>query len=229
MGWRQVLLKRSPEWSRRVFGPVMMRLDMLLVDHGIFRVFYLNKHRIGDKAWRSAQPAPYQIGGMARQGLRTIINLRDARECGSYWLEEEACRRHGIALVNFRTRSREAPPASELHAARDLLRSVEYPMLMHCKSGADRAGLMSVLYRHVVEGEPIETARNQLSAWYGHFRDADTGVLDRIFDAYVEQNALTPMTFFEWVDTHYDPDRLRQDFRAKGWANRLVNRILKRE
>ena len=32
-------------------------------------------------------------------------------------------------------------------------------MLMHCKSGADRAGLMSVLYRHLHEGVPIEEAK----------------------------------------------------------------------
>jgi hypothetical protein len=54
----------------------MAYVDMLLVDHGIFRLGYLNLHRLGDRAWRSAQPAPYQIRSLARQGLRTIVNLR---------------------------------------------------------------------------------------------------------------------------------------------------------
>ena len=37
------------------------------------------------------------------------------------------------------------------------------------------------------------------------------------------------MPFFEWVDTVYDPDELKRTFHAKGWANRLVNTVLRRE
>ena len=58
--------------------------------------------------------------------------------CGSYWLERAACERHGIKLVNFQVRSRAAPSKQELRAIRELFDRVEYPMLMHCKSGADR-------------------------------------------------------------------------------------------
>jgi hypothetical protein len=38
-----------------------------------------------------------------------------------------------------------------------------------------------------------------------------------------------PMPFFEWVDTVYDPDELKRTFRSKGWANRLVDSVLRRE
>jgi len=229
MGWRPLLIDRSPPWACRIFGPLGKRLDMLLVDHGIFRLIYLNKHRLGAQAWRSAQPAPHQIRAMARKGLRTIINLRGDHASGSYWLESAACRKHGVELINFRLRSRDAPPKEVLRAARDLLERVEHPVLMHCKSGADRAGLMGVLYRIVVEKEPVALARRQLAARYGHFRAADTGVLDFVFDRYLQDNARSPIGFFEWVDTLYDPAALKQEFRSKGWANRLVNGLLRRE
>jgi len=202
---------------------------MLLVDHGIFRMFYGNCHKISDRAWRSAQPAPHHIRRFAKSGIRTIINLRGERQCGSYWLEQAMCDRYGIKLINFQIRSRAAPTAEQLKAAKSLFETIEYPILMHCKSGADRAGIMSVLYRFFDEGVPLDVAKNELSLKYGHIRQADTGILDYFFDRYLADNAARPMSFFEWVDSVYDPDELKRTFRSKGWANRLVDSVLRRE
>lgn len=229
MAWRQSLIDHAPGWARDRFGPTASYFDMLFVDHGIFRMIYVNRHRIGERAWRSAQPAPHHIRRLARKGVRTIVNLRGERLCGSYWLEQAACERHGIELVNFQIRSRAAPSREELRAARELFERIEYPMLMHCKSGADRAGLMSVLYRFIKEGVPLDEAKQELSLRYGHIRQADTGILDHFFERYLEDNRRRPMPFFEWVDKVYDPDELKRSFHAKGWANRLVDQVLRRE
>ena len=229
LGWRRSMVERSPDWVRRAFAPSASYLDMLFVDHGVFRLIYVNRHRLGERAWRSAQPAPHHIRALARHGVRTIVNLRGERLCGSYWLERDACRRYGIELVNFKVRSRAAPSREEVLGARGLFERVQYPMLMHCKSGADRAGLMSVLYLFTREGVPLEQARHELSLRYGHVRQADTGILDYFFERYLEDNARRPMPFFEWVETVYDPDELKQTFMAKGWANRIVDSVLRRE
>lgn len=227
--WRQDAAERSPEWVRRSLGPTAKYLDMLFLDHGFFRIFYINKHRISDNAWRSAQPAPHQIERMAGKGIRTIVNLRGDRLCGSYWLEQQACKKAGIELVNFRVRSRAAPSREEIRGAKELFNQIQYPMLMHCKSGADRAGLMSALYRHFKEGVPVEQAKDELALRFGHIRQADTGVLDYFFERYLAYNALKPIAFMDWVETVYDPDELKQSFRSKGWANRLVDSVLRRE
>ncbi|MEM8970958.1 MAG: tyrosine-protein phosphatase [Pseudomonadota bacterium] len=228
---RLAMMTYSPDWLKSSLGPVLSFGDMLFIDHGVFRMFYLNLHRIADSdVWRSAQPAPHHIARMARkEGIRTIVNLRGERMCGSYWLEEAACRKHGIAFENYQVRSRAAPSVAELRGARDLFQRVEYPMWMHCKSGADRAGLMSVLYLHVHKGVPIEEAVQQLSLKYGHIRQADTGVLDYFFERYMAYNKETPIEFFDWVETVYDDTEVRDTFRAQGWANRIVNTILRRE
>jgi len=210
-------------------GPTATYLDMLIVDHGIFRIVYPNKHRLSAKAWRSAQLAPYQIRRLARDGVKTIVNLRGPRVCGSYWLRQKGRSDAGLRLVNFVVRSRAAPSREEIRGAKALFESVEYPILMHCKSGADRVGLMSVLYRHFHEGVPIETARTELSLRYGHFKQADTGVLDYFFERYLADTAGRPMPFMDWVETVYDPDELKATFRAKGWANRIVDTVLRRE
>ena len=226
---RQTIVERSPPWLVSALGPTVNYLDMLFVDHGIFRLIYLNRHRLSTEAWRAAQPAPHQIRAIANSGVRTIVNLRGERICGSYSLERQACQKHGIELVNFQVRSRAAPSKEELHGARDLFERIQYPMLLHCKSGADRAGLMSVLYCHLQLGMPIAEAKEQLSLRYGHIRQAETGILDYFLERYVAYNEVTPMPFFEWVDTVYDPEEVKESFQSGSFANILVNKLLRRE
>ena len=223
------LAKTMPEsLRRRLDGPVSYA-DMLLVDHGIFRLAYLNRHSLGTNAFRSAQPAPRDIALFARQGIRTILNLRGPRDCGSYRLESKECAGQGIALIDFTLGSRAAPPKATIHAAARLFDSIAYPMLMHCKSGADRAGLMAVLYMHLKEGRPMSEAVGQLSPLYGHFRSGHTGILDAFFAQYVAFDAMTPIPFLEWVDLHYDPVALKRDFRPSGLGALLVDGVLMRE
>ena len=101
--------------------------------------------------WRSSQPAPHDIAIFARNGVRTIVNLRGRRDCGSCRLERTWCARYGIRLIDFPVKSRQAPEAAFFRDAKALFETVDYPMLMHCKSGADRVGMMSALYLMLVE------------------------------------------------------------------------------
>ena len=229
LAWRDGIAARSPHWVRRSIGPLVDYADMLLIDHGLFRLVYLNHHRIGPHAWRSAQPSPRDIAGMARSGIKTIVNLRGERDCGAYRLQIAACKRHGIRLEELVVKSRAAPTREQVHEARALFARAVHPILLHCKSGADRAGLASTLYLILAEDVPVEAAVAQLSARYGHFKQADTGIIDAFFQAYVEANRERPMPFLTWVDTVYDPQVLTRDFKTGRWANIMVNTILRRE
>jgi protein tyrosine/serine phosphatase len=188
---------------------------MLFLDHGILRLLYANRHRLGERAWRSAQPAPHNLSALARQGLRTVINLRGKRTCGSYLLEKDMCERHGITLIDFKVRSRIAPTREEIKAAAELFQRIEYPVLLHCKSGADRAGLISALYSFFQEGVPLVEARQQLSLRYGHLRYRNSGILDCFFERYIDDNRISPMPFLEWIDKVYDPGELQRSFRDR--------------
>ncbi len=202
---------------------------MILVDHGIFRLVYYNKHKVSSKLWRSAQPAPYQIASLAKAGVKTIVNLRGGREHGAWQLEKEACARHGIELVEFIVRSRGAPDRDTILAAKPFFDNLTYPALIHCKSGADRAGFVAALYLIVHERKPVLHAISQLSLKYGHFRFAKTGILDAFFELYLKQGATKGMRFLEWVEKVYDPAELERSFRPSFWADLLVDRIIHRE
>ena len=226
---RHSIAANSPPWMRRSLHPLLEYFDLFFVDHGIFRLIYSNRHHLSEKVWRSSQPAPRDIKRLAKRGLKTIINLRGERDCGSYRLEERICERLGVRLISFRVKSRQAPEPCVFHEAKALFASIEYPMLLHCKSGADRAGLMSVLYMIFKEGLPVAEAKRQLSLRFGHIRQADTGVLDMVFDKYLAHSSRESIAFLDWVDQHYDDKAITENFRAQSWANVMINKIIRRE
>ena len=75
---------------------------------------------------------------------------------------------------------------------------------MRCKSGADRAGLMSAFFKHFHEGQPIEMAKQQLSL-RSRTRPTGSGCAracsTTCFERYLADDARNPVPFLEWVDT----------------------------
>ena len=203
-------------------------------DHGFLRARFRNLHQISPEMWRSNQPGPRQIlAHSQKRGIRTILNLRGPSTQGYYLLEKEACEAAGIELVDFQMFSRDPPTREAIFAARDLFERIEYPALMHCKSGADRAGMMAVLYKLLRERVPFAEARAQLSGKYLHIKHGKTGVLDAFLDAYEAFNADRPAQnwkpFLDWVADDYDRAAVKEAFaRALGNGPQL-DVLLRRE
>lgn len=203
-------------------------LDMLVFDHGWSRYFIPNLYRISDQVWRSNHPPPLWVAWAKRRGIKTIINLRGDNDLGSYILSSEACERYGIKQVILKTYSRRLPSKELIHQAKQLFEEVEYPILMHCKSGADRAGIMSALYLILHEGRSVSEAKRQLHWRYGHIRQTNTGILDRFFEAYEKANREKPIDFLTWVDTEYDPAAISNEYKNNRWGN-FLDRLMRRE
>jgi len=203
-------------------------IDLMLKDHGFLRLAWHNRHEIRPGVWRSNQPAPWDIHKAADLGIKTIINLRGPRADGGWRLEKQACDNAGLRLVDFTVRSRAVPDYDVLVGADALFRQVEKPFLMHCKSGADRAGIMAALYLLLIENASVDDALEMLSLKYLHVKQAKTGLLDAFIDAYrPAQDA--GLSMLDWAKHELDPDAIQQNFMTKGWATRLVDDILKRE
>ena len=203
-------------------------VELMAKDHGVLRLWWHNLHQIDEDMWRSNQPTPGRVEQAARLGIRTIINLRGDRSDGGWRLEAEACARHGLQLIDFTARSRAAPDKQMLHDTRDLFDRLDCPALLHCKSGADRAGLMAALYLLIQKGRPVAEAAEQLSIRYLHVKQAKTGLLDAFLAAYVPYEA-EGIGFFDWADNVYDPEQLQAEFLSSSWADRLTDQILRRE
>lgn len=215
-------------------GRARARRELIWGDHGFLRARFRNLHQISPEMWRSNQPSPRHILDHARErGIRTILNLRGPTTQGYYLLEKEACEEAGIDLVDFQVFSRDPPTREAIFAARDLFERIEYPALMHCKSGADRAGIMAVLYKLLRERVPFAEARQQLSGKYLHIRHGKTGVLDAFLDAYEAYNAGRPVEawkpFLDWVAEDYDRPAIKAAFAEKLGKGLQLDELLRRE
>lgn len=205
-------------------------LDHLWRDHAYLRLGFSNAHWISHELVRSNQPWPFQLRTWRDKGVRTVINLRGGMATSFRALEVEACHRLGLELVDFVVASREIPTRAQVLGARDLFATVRYPALMHCKSGADRAGVMAVFYEHFRRGRPIREAVGQLSPRFLHVRAGLTGVLDYLFERYLAEAEPAGLSFLEWVESPaYDPARLKAQFRAQWWGALVTDRLLRRE
>ncbi|WP_291298970.1 beta-lactamase hydrolase domain-containing protein [Elioraea sp.] len=204
--------------------------NALFIDHGALRIFWRNRDWVipGVLA-RSNQPLPWQIGTEARAGIRTIINLRGHRPaCGSDVLAREAAARAGITMVDAPFESRGAPHRDRLLRLAGLLETVAYPALIHCKSGADRAGLIAAVIL-LLRGGTVAEARPHLSLRYGHVAAGKTGILDLFLDRYEAAQRETGIGFLDWVRNVYDEAALRRDFRAGKLGSFVTERLLRRE
>ena len=206
------------------------RRDLVWGDHGFLRARFANRHDIGGGMFRENQPSPERIKKLAEEGIKTVVNLRGPSPKGFYLLEKEACERHGIQLVNYRMYSRDVHSKERLLGTRDLFEDIAYPAVMHCKSGADRTGIMGVLYRHFRMGDTIEAALDQLSFKYLHVRHGKTGMLDWFFRSYLDYKAEHgEISFADWVAGPYDPAAVKAAFMSHWTGNAVTEMILRRE
>jgi len=187
---------------------------MLIFDNGLVRLLYPNLHQVADGVWRSGQPTPGRLHAFARRGGRSVVSLRGGRGFGSLPLELAACRKAGLTYHNLELRARNLPSREELRAVALLFQTIEPPILLHCQSGADRAGMASALYLMLAEDRPVTEARRQLALRYGHNRYNRTGILDAFFDAYARDTAQDLMPLAEWAESRYDPVRIATEFNA---------------
>ncbi|WP_421934561.1 fused DSP-PTPase phosphatase/NAD kinase-like protein [Phenylobacterium sp.] len=211
-------------------GRLSTTLNYLWNDHAYLRLAFSNAHWVSDELVRTNQPWPFQLAEWKRRGIKTIINLRGGFDASFHALEKDACQRLGLKMVDFTITSREVPSRARVHGAKELFETIEYPALMHCKSGADRAGIMSVFYMHFRQGKPIREALEQLSLKYLHIKHGKTGVLDYTFERYLAEGGPKGQTFLEWVDSPaYDEAAIKADFRSEMWGRLLTEGLLKRE
>ena len=190
----------------------------MIFDHGILRTFWTNLSEIAPGVFRANQPSPRRLGRYARRGIRTIVNLRGASSDPHYLFEAEACKSLGLELINLGNLSaRAAPAAKDLLATINTLRNAPKPLLMHCKSGADRTSLAAASYLLAVEGRDLKAARAQFSPRFIHFRWTKTGVLDHILDTYEAAHKKTGISFEDWIGSSYDAAAIQAGFeKARG-------------
>lgn len=139
--------------------------------------------------YRSAQLSRDELDAYGRQyGIKSVLNLRGAHQ-GEAWYDGEMAAVHDLGIVHYDypISAKRFVTAQQVAQILDIVRHAPKPLLVHCKSGADRAGLVSALFQYAIGGESPAEADQQLSLAYGHFPylTSRSGAMDDSFWAFV--------------------------------------------
>ena len=147
-------------------------------------------------------------------GIKTIVNLRGPDKFSFYLFERELCEELGLTMVDAKLWARHASGRRRILSAIESIRAAEKPLVFHCKSGADRTGLMGAIYLLVFENATIAEARKQLGLRYLHLKFTKTGIQDYILDVFEARQAQGQIGFEDWIRTEYDAERMQAGFDA---------------
>ncbi len=205
-------------WGRDISTPAARRRaywHFNLLDHGVLRGYWHNLAEIAPGVWRSNQPSPHRLQKYREMGFHTVLNLRGVNKSSPYLFEKETCDAIGLDLVSHSLTARSLVKPKALLGLLDIFETIERPFVMHCKSGADRAGLASALYLLHIQGASIAEAKQQLSFKFLHLKSFQTGILDHLLNAYEADIKTQPMPIRDWLETRYDQKKLTAEFDAE--------------
>lgn len=202
--------------------------DLLVVDLGLLRMPVNRPYQVAPGVWRSNQPTPWRLRALARRGFGSVINLRGEGRSGGFHLEQYHAERLGLQLYSLKLSSRRPPSIEHLEALLHLFENAPKPLLFHCKSGADRAGLVAALYL-IYMGRPVAEAKAQLSLRFLHIKSASTGMMDFFIEGFEKANLASGVSFSDWMYTEYDRTDMIRQFKSRPGSNWLVDRLLRRE
>lgn len=186
-----------------------------LFDHGFLRGLWTNMYQIAPGVWRSNQPSVARFRRIEAMGIRTVLNLRGEDKFSFYLFEKETSAALGLTLIDHKIYARQLVDRARFLQLFEIFDRIEKPFVLHCKSGADRAGLVSALWLLDKEGASIEQAKAMLSLKYMHLKWTRTGLMGHLLDTYEADNAATPMQVRQWFAEHYDPAAIAVSFHAR--------------
>ena len=116
----------------------------------------LNFTKVSDGLWRGGQPSAESFAKLKTMGVRTVVSLR------TFDVDQRLLEGLGFKYLHISFKA--GHPETEDVVA--FLKTVEdpanRPVFVHCKWGTDRSGMMTAVYRIVVEGWSKEEALDEM-------------------------------------------------------------------
>src|ERR1700677_2913658 len=137
-------MTRATLYRRLLPGALVLSLSLAgLPAASIFDVPGVpNFHQVDEHVYRGAQPNGQGFDGLAKIGIKTVIDLRGERS------EEAEVEHAGMHYVRLPWSGYKAPADSQITAVLSLLNdNAAWPVFVHCKRGADRTGTAIACYR----------------------------------------------------------------------------------
>ncbi len=163
------------------------------------------------RLYRTAQLKPAHLERLVRdRNIKTVINLRGRPFSDWYPKEAQVTQMLGISQEDVTISANRLPSSGEIRRLVEILEQSEYPIVLHCQQGADRTGLVSVMYQLLFTDADYSTARQQCSPRFAHVPVHTTLAMDDFFEQYEDWLASqgashTPARFRHWAMEEYCP------------------------
>lgn len=106
-----------------------------------------NFGKLNDYIWRSGQPTREGYELLAREGLKTVVNLRVE------YPEDKDLLPPGVKYVHIPVIDERSPTVGQAQQFIEVVSNPEnWPVLFHCHGGEGRAGTMAAIARHSLDG-----------------------------------------------------------------------------
>jgi len=116
-----------------------------------------NLHKVSEDLYRGAQPTAEGMQALATLGVKTIINLRTTQSDRDELRDIDVHYEH-IPMLAF------APGEEAVICFLRIVTNPErVPVFVHCQHGADRTGLVSAVYRIVMQDWTKEAAIQEMT------------------------------------------------------------------
>ena len=207
-------------------GRFWAHVHFQLMDHAFLRIFWNNFHKVSDGVYRANQPSPSHLKSYKKLGIRSVLSLRGPANQSYALFEEEYCKKLDLNLAYTPISSSSAPAPELLINIINVMREIPKPVVLHCKSGADRAGLVSALYLIAEKKRSVNEAKRQLSFKYLHLDFTKTGILDYIFGVFSERLEIGNINFLDWLKKEYNAEILNSSYKSRVDWKKAANDLL---
>ena len=121
-----------------------------------------NLHKINDTLYRSAQPNEEGMKNLEKMGIKTTINLR------AFHSDKDKLKGTGLLNNALSVKTWHIEDEDVIRVLKIISKKENSPFLIHCQHGADRTGVMSAMYRIVVQGwSKDEAIKEMVDGNYG--------------------------------------------------------------
>ena len=170
--------------SHKITVPI---LSLSLIVIGGYIVYILetsNFHTITPaEAYRSAQLSDKKLEYYIKQNhIKSILNLRGGSSDMQWYRDEiSMSAKYKVTHYDVTLSSSREPSTDDIKKIIEIFKSAPRPILIHCKAGADRSGLVAAMWKVFVDKEPKSEAKKQLSIFFGHIPVGGTYAMDHFF------------------------------------------------
>ncbi len=211
-------MAKRPNRRKRVLLiglPFLVALNAFLFYIGVYGG---NIHPVVPNAlYRSAQLTSGTLENeIKKDHIASVINLRGASPDSGYYISElGVCKKLSVAHADVSMSAHRLPEPKELDKLLMDFDQLPKPILVHCKAGSDRTGLVSTLYVALQPGADLDHAESDQLTWrYGHFGVFGTEAMDDFFNLYRKTSG--GLDLRSWIRKTY-PNAYRDLQKSHSW------------